>query len=164
MKLSLTVLVPLCVILAAAGCATTSLEILGDAAALYRSAGPIGEGVVLDGAGTDTLMKKWQLRVMSPDSRFALIESNGSKVRVLHAGDRHEHLVYAYTDYFYPTEVRQSQNNRYLYVEISGQAVRDPAPRVSRLLIYDMVQRCVIGQAGIGLAPKPAPVTAPAPR
>jgi hypothetical protein len=134
--------------LALAGCLSTGRS-LSLAVGQYESAADIGRGKIVPGPGTRSLIHEWQAHAIMPNGEIALVESSGSRVKVLHPFDKSLHVFYPYAQNYYPCELRQSADRRFLYLEIEGQTpggmVKD---RV--VLVYDLVRRSVIGRAAVG--------------
>jgi hypothetical protein len=135
-------------------CGCVSMKDRMDAAVgMYPNAPDIGAGKLVPGPGVRSLMNEWQIKVMSPDGKYALVDSSGSRVKVLHALDKSLHVFYSYVDDCYPSELRQSQDHRFLYLEIE-RARGGSNPKALFVLVYDMERRCVIGRAGVDFRPR----------
>lgn len=139
----------MCIGLLVSGGCVSVRDCMDMAVGQYDNAGDVGVGKLVQGPGIRSLMNEWQIRIRTHEGKYALVDSTGSRVKVLHPFDKSLHVFYSYSDNYYPSELRQSADRRFLYLEIQG-VKQDGSAKGCFVLIYDLERREVIGRAEVG--------------
>lgn len=99
------------------------------------------------GTGAGTFMRQWSAQFAGWRGERVMVESNGVRVKVHLPGEIAPQVLYDYTDYMYPVELRASGDGRFVYLEVTGTALRfETSRKETWLLAYDLERRTPIGR------------------